>query len=88
MIVQTEDVPAPVPRTEVQHPHIKTMKNVSGLILSIGGPNGCFKSTSQVVKVEGGSWLREVRTEWVMLVCVYGGKGKWRKGIEKSWRGK
>jgi hypothetical protein len=63
VIVQTEYVPAPVPRAEVQHPNIKTMKNVRWLILGVGGPDGCFKSASQVVKVEGGSRLREVRTE-------------------------
>ena len=53
MIVQTEDVPAPVPWAKVQHPHVKTMKNVCGLILGVGGPDGCFKSTSQVMKIEG-----------------------------------
>ena len=62
MIVETKNVPTAVTWTQIEHSHVKTVKNVCSLILSIGGSDGRLKSTSQVVEIESGGRFGEVRT--------------------------
>ena len=57
VVVEAEDIPALVPRAEIQQPHVQPVEDVGGLELSIGGPHRSLQRPGQVVQVDGGRRL-------------------------------
>ena len=62
MVMQTEYIPALVSRTQIQQADIQSLQSITAVILSISSPDSSLQYSSQVVQVQGGCWLGQVRT--------------------------